>query len=126
MPFKINPKRNFTFKHTVGEDSFEVDFSFRRTEEPRPKDLLDKLAGVKDTDGLTDDMSHFIFFSTLRSALKAQRGIIDETTDKELELVKEDGSINEENQKAIFDFCITLDTLREDIITAYNGFMGKN
>lgn len=114
--FAIKPNRKFTFKYGEGtEDAFTVDFDFICIEQINSDEVKNILKNVNG-----------VIYYFMRKSLISVSGLINVDSGEPLKLYNEDGSINEEIQKAVFEFVMTFEEFRDQLITAYAGVSSKN
>lgn len=122
MSFKIKPSRKRTFEFVDGEDKLTVTFDFVCTEDIKSSEVIKRLKeGVADQDSATQFMWY-----TIRRSLIECTGIDDIDTGMSIALKDKDGKINDDIQRAIFEFIIGLGDMRSQIIDAYIGPTSKN
>lgn len=146
MPFILNPKRKYEFTYTDGDNSLTAIFDFPCVEDRNNSKIRKKLEGVNvskiatgDKDQDTIDIASNLIWYNIRTALKEIHGVVEEGTiteecpeGKEITFYNEDGSINEDMQKAVLEFLITLpaeegkESIRDQVYTAFLGPIGKN
>lgn len=129
MAIKIKKERRYEipFEDKENDVSFKVTYLFVPREDLDKTELRKKLKDQSVNSKLEQlelagDTTDYI----LRKSIIGIEGFIDEDTGKELSLYKEDGSIDEQIQKAVFEVvCLYPDTYK-DALLAYLGPKGKN
>jgi hypothetical protein len=118
MPFSINPVRKRTFVYEKDGDRFEADFEWVCQEDVDIAETRKRLQGLTEGVKMTEEdrlklMSLSVY--RMRKSLKAVRGIIDETTGRDIDCS------NEDNQKAAFEFIISCEGMYTRIQDSFLG-----
>lgn len=139
MLFKVNPKREETVTEEVVDEegnsgTFKLHLEFQSSEELNYTEYRKRLSTSEGTEIVTDENgeeqeidegTYNAFLYSLRTSIIGAEPIAD--LDGEPLVIKdEEGNINEENQKAVFEFVKQIPELYDKLITAYKGHLGKN
>lgn len=142
MALKLSLNRVHTFEYDEGDEQFKVTFEFPYSEDLDRlsiRKLLNKKYGKiefkADKDGKENDptdeeleylsdMSNIIMRKALVS-MESKEGIEDENGNL-IKLKNDDGSINEQVQKAMFEYVKSKTELYTKILMAYVGPKSKN
>jgi len=106
MAFLVDPKRRHTFKYDEDGVSFSVTFEFVCSEDLDLSEIRRRLSDFdvdkKDDSKAQDRSTNFMLYN-LRTALIECEDILHHETNEPLKIRNDDGSINVENQKGIFE-----------------------
>ena len=139
MVFKVNPNRNVTINHVLkdeegNEGTFSLHLRFKNSEELDYTEYRKRMEysqgthTVKDEEGNEEEVeegAYNAFLYTLRTSIIGAEPIAD-LDGNPLKIIDEEGNVNEENQKAVFEFVKSIPELYDKMITAYQGHLGKN
>jgi len=115
--FKVKLKREVKITHNEEDgSSYSIMFKVPAKEE------MD-IAGLKEHKEKYGEDNASLYL--LRSCIVGLEGIGDENGE-ELELVKEDGSIDEDIQRAVFDAVWDVEDIRDNMLTAIGNVNSKN
>ena len=143
---KIRTSRTYVmpYKSVDGEEDFSVTFKFAPSEDLDITSFKAKLADSQLAEipvNASDDEKQVAFQAATKAANEEQRslmdfsirkaivaceGFVDEETNEPVVVQNIDGSFNEQVQKVIFDVIQTYNDYYIDVMTAYLGPKGKN
>jgi len=132
--FKINTNRKIdvVYESEDKETSFSITMEAIASEDQNMEEIRKKLGSLGDTDlegevEGSDKVSHALNFLhySLRKSIIGCKDILD-LDGNPVSLKKEDGTINEDIQKALYDHVSKLSGFLGKMVTAYNDISGKN
>ena len=137
MPLKINTTREYSFKHTVSEEEeLNVTFKFPFAEEidyAGLRNMLSSQSSVTNDEVLNEEegfkvsdaiASRATLLHILRKSLTSCDCVDEEGNP--IVIINPDKTVNEINQKAVFEVVKNIPELYEKVQTAYIGVKGKN